>query len=61
MLTSDRGYCHGPSIKGHLKYRGVWKPKLHSLYTSVANTNKNLTSRICVFCFKKNHTSLERV
>ncbi|KAG2232610.1 hypothetical protein INT48_001299 [Thamnidium elegans] len=35
MLTGDRGYCHGSGIKGHLKYGGVWKPKLHSLYTSV--------------------------
>lgn len=39
-----RGYGHGLSIKGHLKYGGVWKPKLNSLYTSVAIASKNLTS-----------------
>ncbi|KAI8093979.1 hypothetical protein BDF21DRAFT_85771 [Thamnidium elegans] len=53
MLTGDRGYCHSSSIKGHLKYGGVWKPKLHSLYTSVGITNENLTSQTYVFCFKK--------
>ncbi|KAI9269623.1 hypothetical protein EDC94DRAFT_556671 [Helicostylum pulchrum] len=53
MLTGDRGYCHNSSIKGHLKYGSVWKPRLHSLYMSVAVTNENLTSQTCVFCFKK--------
>lgn len=53
MLTGDRGYCNNSSIKGHLRYGGVWKPRLHSLYTSVAVTNENLTSQTCVFCFKK--------
>ncbi|GAA5803914.1 hypothetical protein HPULCUR_009399 [Helicostylum pulchrum] len=53
MLTGDRGYCNNSSIKGYLRYGGVWKPKLHSLYTSVAVTNENLTSQTCVFCFKK--------
>ncbi|KAG2229555.1 hypothetical protein INT48_006770 [Thamnidium elegans] len=37
MLTGIRGYCHGSSIKGHLKYGGVWKPKLHMLKTKKGN------------------------
>ncbi|KAI9261204.1 hypothetical protein EDC94DRAFT_659728 [Helicostylum pulchrum] len=42
--TGDRA----SSIKDHLKYGGVWKPKSHSLYMSVAITNENSTSQTCL-------------
>ncbi|GAA5814071.1 hypothetical protein MFLAVUS_007561 [Mucor flavus] len=54
MLAGDRGYRLGSSLKGHLKYGGVWKPKLRSPYASIAITNKYLTSQTCDFLFKKN-------
>ncbi|KAI9251157.1 hypothetical protein EDC94DRAFT_526688, partial [Helicostylum pulchrum] len=46
-------YGVGSAIKGHPKYGGVWKPKIHSSYTSVCETNEHNTSQTCVFCFKK--------
>ncbi|KAI9255002.1 hypothetical protein EDC94DRAFT_587345 [Helicostylum pulchrum] len=53
MFVGDRGYGFGSTIKGHLKYCGVWKLKIHSLYTSVCETKEHNTSQTCVFCFKK--------
>ncbi|ORE15609.1 hypothetical protein BCV71DRAFT_273597 [Rhizopus microsporus] len=53
MFVGDRGYCVGPTIKGHLKYGGQWKSRKNSLYTSVCIINRHNISQTCLFCFKK--------
>ncbi|KAI8880038.1 hypothetical protein K501DRAFT_152370, partial [Backusella circina FSU 941] len=53
LFVGDRGYGVGSRIKGFLKYGGKWKPKKHTLYTSVCITNENNTSQTCPFCFGK--------
>ncbi|KAI8364504.1 hypothetical protein EDC96DRAFT_463609 [Choanephora cucurbitarum] len=53
MFVGDRGYGVGSSIRGHVRLGGSWKPKKHSLCTSVCITNEHNTSQVCVFCFKK--------
>ncbi|KAI8355717.1 hypothetical protein BD560DRAFT_426601 [Blakeslea trispora] len=53
MFVGDRGYGIGSSIRGHVRLGGSWKPKKHSLYTSVCITNEHNTSQVCVFCFEK--------
>lgn len=53
MFVGDRGYGIGSSIKGHLRYGGMWKPDIHSRYTSVGITNEHNTSQTCLFCFQK--------
>jgi hypothetical protein len=53
LFVGDRGYGVGSRIKSFLKYGGIWKPKTHSLYTTVCVTNENNTSQTCPFCYKK--------
>lgn len=53
MFVGDRGYGIGSAIKGHSRQGGVWKPRKHSLYTSVCITNEHNTSQTCLFCFEK--------
>ncbi|KAI9255920.1 hypothetical protein EDC94DRAFT_222963 [Helicostylum pulchrum] len=53
MFISDRGHGIRSRIKGHVKYGGTWKEKIHSRYTSVFVTNEHNSSQTCVFCFKK--------
>ncbi|KAI8050710.1 hypothetical protein BDF21DRAFT_482405, partial [Thamnidium elegans] len=49
MLTGDRGYCHSSSIKGHLKYGDVWKPKLHCILALKNETHKGRgATAICI-------------
>ncbi|KAG1170597.1 hypothetical protein G6F70_007578 [Rhizopus microsporus] len=31
MFVGDRGYCVGPTIKGHLKYGGQWKSRKNTV------------------------------
>ncbi|KAI8380047.1 hypothetical protein BD560DRAFT_388271 [Blakeslea trispora] len=45
MFVGDRGYGIGSSIRGHVRLDGSWKPKKHSLYTSVCITNEHNTSQ----------------
>jgi hypothetical protein len=45
LFVGDRGYGVGSRIKSFLKYGGTWKPKTHSMYTTVRVTNENNTSR----------------
>ncbi|KAI9354377.1 hypothetical protein BD770DRAFT_324854 [Pilaira anomala] len=62
MFIGDRGFGVGSSIKGHLKYGGKWKHKVHGRYTHAVITNENFTSQTCLYCFGKldhpNHTKL---
>jgi hypothetical protein len=51
MFIGDRGYGYGSKIKGHRRFGGFWKQKIHSKYTTVLVTNENKTSQICVYCF----------
>ena len=51
MFIGDRGFGYGSKIKGHRRYGGYWKQKIHSKYTTVLVTNENKTSQTCVFCF----------
>ncbi|KAG1457883.1 hypothetical protein G6F57_014806 [Rhizopus arrhizus] len=37
MFVGDRGYCVGPTIKGHLKYGGQWKSRKNKAPVSFAN------------------------
>ncbi|KAI8091641.1 hypothetical protein BDF21DRAFT_376460 [Thamnidium elegans] len=53
MFVGDRGYGIGSTIKGHARQGGLWKPKKHSLYSSVCITNEHNSSQTCIFCFKK--------
>ncbi|KAI9253046.1 hypothetical protein EDC94DRAFT_525414, partial [Helicostylum pulchrum] len=53
MLTGDRGYCNNSSIKGHLRYGGVWKPRLHSLYTSEVRGTAVCSNKHCVLALKR--------
>ncbi|KAI8090738.1 hypothetical protein BDF21DRAFT_377949 [Thamnidium elegans] len=52
MLTGDRGYCHGSGIKGHLKYGGVWKPKLHSNLVKEIRGTSAYTNEHCILALK---------
>jgi hypothetical protein len=53
LFVGDRGYGVGSRIKSFLRYGGTWKPKTHSLYTTVCITNENNTSQTCPFCYGK--------
>ncbi|KAI8082293.1 hypothetical protein BDF21DRAFT_338573, partial [Thamnidium elegans] len=52
MLTGDRDYCHGSSIKGHLKYGGVWKHKLHSNLVKEIRGTSVCTNEHCILALK---------
>ncbi|KAK4509272.1 uncharacterized protein ATC70_007622 [Mucor velutinosus] len=51
MFIGDRGLCVGSRLKGHLKYGGKWKPRLHSSVATVHTTNEHKTSQTCMYCF----------
>jgi hypothetical protein len=51
MFIGDRGTCVGSTLKGHLKYGGRWKPKLHAVSSLVKFTNEHKTSQTCMYCF----------
>ncbi|KAK4517512.1 uncharacterized protein ATC70_000851 [Mucor velutinosus] len=51
MFIGDRGLCVGSRLKGHLKYGGKWKPRLHSSVATVHTTNEHKTSQMCMYCF----------
>ncbi|KAK4516805.1 uncharacterized protein ATC70_011784 [Mucor velutinosus] len=51
MFIRDRGLCVGSRLKGHLKYGGKWKPRLHSSVATVHTTNERKTSQTCMYCF----------
>ncbi len=61
LFVGDRGYGVGSAIKGHLKYGGQWKPRKHSLYTSVCITNEHNTSQTCTYCFGKLTHPIRRI
>ncbi|KAI8083462.1 hypothetical protein BDF21DRAFT_337087, partial [Thamnidium elegans] len=41
------------TIKGHARQGDPWRPKKHSLYTSVCIKNEHNSFQTCVFCFRK--------
>ncbi|KAL0137715.1 hypothetical protein V8B55DRAFT_1317116, partial [Mucor lusitanicus] len=47
LLVGDRGTGVGSRIKGHLRYGGHWKSKIHGRYTSVCITNEHHSSQAC--------------
>ncbi|CAO3655061.1 unnamed protein product [Mucor fragilis] len=51
MFIGDRGLCVGSRLKGHLKYGGKWKPRLHQAVATVCTTNEHKTSQTCIYCF----------
>ena len=51
MFIGDRGTGVGSRLKGHLKYGGKWKPKLHAVSSAIHFTNEHKTSQTCMFCF----------
>ncbi|KAK4510172.1 Up in starvation [Mucor velutinosus] len=51
MFIGDGGLCVGSRLKGHLKYGGKWKPRLHSSVATVHTTNERKTSQTCMYCF----------
>ncbi|OAD01350.1 hypothetical protein MUCCIDRAFT_112793 [Mucor lusitanicus CBS 277.49] len=51
MFIGDRGLCVGSRLKGHMKYGGKWKPRLHSSVAKVHTTNEHKTSQTCMYCF----------
>ncbi|EIE82340.1 hypothetical protein RO3G_07045 [Rhizopus delemar RA 99-880] len=53
MFIGDRGTRVGSRIKGFKKYGGRWKEVIHSEATNVCVTNENLTSKTCIFCFRR--------
>ena len=50
-FIGDRGTCVGSRLKGHLKYGGKWKPKLHAVSSAIHFTNEHKTFQTCMFCF----------
>src|SRR6478735_836924 len=53
MFIGDRGTGVGSRIKGFKRYGGQWKEVIHSEATNVCVTNENLTSKTCIFCFRR--------
>ena len=53
MFIGDRGTGVGSRIKGFKRYGGRWKEVIHSEATNVCVTNENLTSKTCIFCFRR--------
>ncbi|KAI9486323.1 MAG: hypothetical protein EXX96DRAFT_473097 [Benjaminiella poitrasii] len=53
MFVGDGGYGTGSTIKGHIRYGGPWKPRMHSNLTTVCLTNEHKPSQTCIFFFKK--------
>ncbi|KAI8091495.1 hypothetical protein BDF21DRAFT_332254, partial [Thamnidium elegans] len=58
MFVGDRGYGIGSTIKGHARQGGLWKPKKHSLYSSVCITNEHNSSQTCIFYCYTNYLFL---
>ena len=52
-FVSDRGLSIGSRIKAFIRYGSHWKPKRHSLYTTVCITNEHNTSQTCIYRFNK--------
>ncbi|KAG1507786.1 hypothetical protein G6F46_001816 [Rhizopus delemar] len=53
MFIGDRGAGVGSCIKGFKRYGGRWKEAIHSEAANVCVTNENLTSKACIFCFRR--------
>ncbi|KAG1556418.1 hypothetical protein G6F49_006289 [Rhizopus delemar] len=53
MFIGDRGTGVGFRIKGFKRYGGRWKEVIHSEAANVCITNENLTSKTCIFCFRR--------
>ncbi|KAG1054971.1 hypothetical protein G6F43_003038 [Rhizopus delemar] len=53
MFIGDRGTGVGSCIKGFKKYGGQWKEVIHSEAANACITNENLTSKTCIFCFRR--------
>jgi hypothetical protein len=53
MFIGDRGHGVRSIIKGHQRFGGHWKEKIHGRYTSSLITNEHNSSQTCLFCFKK--------
>lgn len=51
MLIGDRGTGVGSAVKGHCRYGGTWKQKIHGQSTTTCITNENKTSQTCIYCF----------
>jgi hypothetical protein len=51
MFIGDKETCVGSTLKGHLRYGGRWKPKLHAVSPLVKFTNKHKASQTCMYCF----------
>ncbi|EPB84962.1 hypothetical protein HMPREF1544_08240 [Mucor circinelloides 1006PhL] len=53
MFVFDRGHDVGSHIRGHQRFGGAWKQKLHGRYTPTLITNEYNSSQTCLFCFHK--------
>lgn len=62
MFIGDRGTGVGSRTKGFRRYGGRWKEDIHAEAVNVCITNENLTSKTCVYCFRRlNHPRIEQV
>jgi hypothetical protein len=51
MFIGDRGTGVGSTIRGHRRYGGKWKQKIHGRNTTVCIIKEHKTSQTCVYCF----------